>query len=186
MVPAIASHPALVKFPSDLGWFGVVLDSKGIRQLHFGDKSRSDVHEKVSASGDLFSNSLPSWWEKAQNLLIAFAAGEAVDLTHIPLSSAPRTPFQTRVVQALLQVGYGQTITYTELAKRAGSAGAARAVGNQMSKNCVPLIIPCHRVIGSGGRLGGFSAADGLDMKRRLLLLENAQSHFSMERVVPT
>ena len=71
-------------------------------------------------------------------------------------------------------IPYGQVLTYGELAERAGSPRAARAVGNVMRTNRFPLIVPCHRVVGAAGALGGYSAPTGLKMKRRLLRLEAA------------
>jgi O-6-methylguanine DNA methyltransferase len=86
-----------------------------------------------------------------------------VDLSGVPA-------FQRRVLQALRRVPYGRTITYGQLAARAGRPRAARAVGQAMAHNPVPLIVPCHRVVASGGGLGGFGG--GLALKRRLLALE--------------
>ncbi len=80
------------------------------------------------------------------------------------------TEFQLRTWRALAQVPYGQTITYGELARRIGPPGAARAVGGAMATNPVPILLPCHRVVGSGGTLGGFGP--GIAWKRRLLALE--------------
>jgi methylated-DNA-[protein]-cysteine S-methyltransferase len=80
-------------------------------------------------------------------------------------------PFASRVVTCLRKVPYGKTVTYGELARRAGSPRASRAVGNAMAHNDFPLIIPCHRVVASAG-LGGFGG--GLRMKRDLLRLEGA------------
>ncbi|MEX1224432.1 MAG: MGMT family protein, partial [Pirellulales bacterium] len=73
---------------------------------------------------------------------------------------------------ACRRIPIGQTMSYAELAAVAGSPGAARAVGNIMAGNRVPIIVPCHRVVGSGGSLGGYSSSGGLRTKRRLLSLE--------------
>jgi methylated-DNA-[protein]-cysteine S-methyltransferase len=79
------------------------------------------------------------------------------------------TPFQRRVWQALRKVPYGRTITYAQLAARAGHPGAARAVGAAMAANPLPLVVPCHRVVASSG-MGGFTP--GLAWKRWLFTLE--------------
>jgi methylated-DNA-[protein]-cysteine S-methyltransferase len=81
-------------------------------------------------------------------------------------------PFFSRVVRCLCKVPYGKTITYGELARRAGSPRACRAVGNAMAHNDLPLIIPCHRVVATQG-LGGFGG--GLRLKQDLLRLEGAR-----------
>jgi methylated-DNA-[protein]-cysteine S-methyltransferase len=77
--------------------------------------------------------------------------------------------FQRRVLAACRRIPPGTCLTYGELARRAGHPGAARAVGRALATNPAPLVIPCHRVIASTGALCGFSAAGGLDLKRRLL-----------------
>jgi methylated-DNA-[protein]-cysteine S-methyltransferase len=79
------------------------------------------------------------------------------------------TDFQRKVLDACRAIPPGETLSYAELAVIAGAPGAARAVGNVMRTNRIPLVIPCHRVVGSGGSLGGYSAPDGLAMKRKLL-----------------
>jgi O-6-methylguanine DNA methyltransferase len=81
------------------------------------------------------------------------------------------TPFQRNVLKAIRKIPAGETMTYGDVAKAAGKPGAARAVGNVMARNPIPLILPCHRVVASNG-LGGFTG--GLDVKRKLLKLEGA------------
>lgn len=87
----------------------------------------------------------------------------------LPLAPAG-TPFQKRVWRELTRIPYGVTISYGELARRVGNPNAARAVGAANGRNPLPVIVPCHRVIGSSGRLTGFGG--GLDAKRTLLELE--------------
>ena len=83
------------------------------------------------------------------------------------------TDFQRRVWTRLLAIPYGETISYAELAQRIGNPKAMRAVGLANGSNPIPIIIPCHRVIGSNGSLTGFGG--GLDTKKRLLALESKQ-----------
>lgn len=84
---------------------------------------------------------------------------------------APRgTPFQQAVWKAISTVGFGETITYGELARRAGCAGSVRAAGAATGRNPISIIVPCHRIVGSDGSLTGY--AGGLDRKRALLALE--------------
>jgi methylated-DNA-[protein]-cysteine S-methyltransferase len=93
----------------------------------------------------------------------------------VDLSAAPT--FHGKVLRALARIPYGQTVTYGELAARVGRPHGARAVGVAAATNPVPLVVPCHRVVASGGGLGGYGG--GLDLKRRLLGLEGV--HFSAE-----
>jgi len=109
--------------------------------------------------------------------LVRYFAGELVDFTDVatPKGSA----FFRKCWQACRKIPRGQTISYAELAQRAGSPGAARAAGQAMRNNELPIIIPCHRVIGAGGRLHGFggncdSSSHELDIKRALLTMERA------------
>ena len=91
----------------------------------------------------------------------------------VPVDWRGRGGFGRQVLEACARVPYGETVSYGELAKRVGSPGAARAVGQALGRNPVPLIVPCHRVVASGGGLGGFGG--GLEMKRRLLVLEEGE-----------
>ncbi len=104
--------------------------------------------------------------------LTRFAEGEVVEFDDVAVSTAGMTEFQRQVIAACRAITWGETLSYGELAARVGHPGAARAVGTVMSKNRVPLVVPCHRVLASGGNLGGYSAPQGLAMKRRLLALE--------------
>jgi methylated-DNA-[protein]-cysteine S-methyltransferase len=110
--------------------------------------------------------------------LQAVADGTEDDFLDVELDLCDRTIFQHAVIDHCRQILRGRVLTYGQLAARAGYPRSARAVGNVMATNRVPLIVPCHRVVGAGGNLGGFSAPQGLRMKRRLLRLEG-----SLERV---
>lgn len=98
-----------------------------------------------------------------------YAAGN-LDRFDLPLDISIGTAFQQRVWQALQSIPYGQTISYAQLANKIGQPTAYRAVANANGKNPFSIIIPCHRVIASGGGLGGYTG--GLDKKRYLLSLE--------------
>lgn len=102
--------------------------------------------------------------------LTRYFAGECVDLSRHPVDLSALPPFLQRALSAAKQVRYGEVRTYGWLAEQAGNPRAARAAGQAMHHNPVPLVIPCHRIVGSGGKLTGFGG--GLDMKRRLLALE--------------
>ncbi len=99
-----------------------------------------------------------------------YFAGERVELGRHPVDVSEHPPFRQRALLAARTIGYGEVKTYAWVARRAGRPRGARAAGQAMSRNPIPLVIPCHRVIGSGGGLGGFGG--GLGMKRALLALE--------------
>ncbi len=92
----------------------------------------------------------------------------------VALDLSALTPFRRSVLNRCATVPYGRTVTYGHLAECVGKPNASRAVGGAMAANPIPLIIPCHRVLPAGGKLGGFSADGGVDVKRRMLCLEGA------------
>ncbi|MBL0141906.1 MAG: methylated-DNA--[protein]-cysteine S-methyltransferase [Betaproteobacteria bacterium] len=111
----------------------------------------------------------PALRECARQVAEYFAARR----TRFDLPLAPRgTPFQQRVWREIAKVPVGETITYAELARLAGSPGSARAVGAATGRNPLAIVVPCHRIVGANGSLTGY--AGGLPRKRRLLALEAA------------
>jgi methylated-DNA-[protein]-cysteine S-methyltransferase len=102
-----------------------------------------------------------------------YFAGEAVDFSDVAVDLDGQDDFFRRIYAATRALGYGQTSTYGTLAKELGAGPeAARDVGQAMAKNPVPLIIPCHRVLAAGGKVGGFSAPGGSNSKVKMLALE--------------
>ncbi len=149
---------------SPVGRLLVAADADGLRYLLF-EAGRSEVKP------------LPGWREDPSRLvevirqLRAYFAG-ALRTFDLPL--APEgTPFQQRVWQELLAIPYGETISYGELARRVGNPRASRAVGLANGSNPISIVIPCHRVIGSSGRLTGYGG--GLRNKEWLLGLEQGR-----------
>jgi methylated-DNA-[protein]-cysteine S-methyltransferase len=176
---------ALASGDSDLGGLAVAVAGGEVIGVSFGNRTAgaaavalarrmSSYAERTTASdaaevgeGDM------ALAEEVLERLQQFAAGELVDLTKIPVSLSHLTPFQRQVVKACRGIKRGDSRSYGEVATAAGSPGAARAVGQVMRTNRTPLIVPCHRVVAAGGKIGGFSAPQGLAMKRRLLELES-------------
>lgn len=106
--------------------------------------------------------------------MTALLAGEPVDLAGIDIDLDGVGPFELAVYEVTRAIPPGATLTYGEVARRLGDPGAARAVGRALGANPAPIVIPCHRVLGAGGALTGFSANGGTDTKRRMLLIEGA------------
>jgi methylated-DNA-[protein]-cysteine S-methyltransferase len=174
-------------FSSDLGWMAVAVRDRALCGLVFGYATA----QKASAALDRALGTRESQShrrcsdDETQNLpfvrrlvddLQRYAAGEPVDFREVAVDEDHLTPFGRRIIAACRRIPFGKTRSYGELAAICGSPGAARAVGQAMAKNRFPLVVPCHRVLGAGGHLGGFSAPDGLRMKRRLLALERDRS----------
>ncbi|MDI6850736.1 MAG: MGMT family protein [bacterium] len=97
--------------------------------------------------------------------------GEKIDFSEFELDFERLTPFQKKIYTYLREnVTHGKTITYGKLAEKVGLSGGARAIGNAMAKNPFPIIVPCHRVLKSGNKIGGFGG--GIEWKKYLLRLE--------------
>ncbi|MDQ7794228.1 MAG: methylated-DNA--[protein]-cysteine S-methyltransferase [bacterium] len=158
---APASHDSAWRvFPTPLGSFTVEYRERGVtRVLLPGQQPRPPA-----ATGPC-----PAFLVDLERELDRYFAGQRVAFT-VPLLLEGMTPFQTRVLEECRGIGHGEVRTYGWLATRAGRPGAARAVGQVMARNPVPLLIPCHRVVAAGGGLGGFGG--GLALKARLLAIE--------------
>lgn len=104
-----------------------------------------------------------------------YLAGTREDFSDIAVDLAGIGPFHAKVYAALRTVGWGEVTSYGALARAVGEPDAARAIGQAMGQNPVPVVIPCHRVLAAGGKVGGFSAPGGAATKRRLLALEGVR-----------
>jgi methylated-DNA-[protein]-cysteine S-methyltransferase len=165
-------------FPSELGWMAVVWNGKRVTRLTFGHPSAAAATASLEADGCAVSrscDSAPAWIISLAEQLQSYTAGNEEPFEDVPLDLSHLSAFQLRVARACRRIPRGQVRTYGQLAAVAGSPGAARAVGNVMAQNRYPIIVPCHRVVGSAGSLGGFSARDGISLKRRMLELEGAE-----------
>ncbi len=118
----------------------------------------------------------PSEVERARDSVVAYLRGEPGDLLSVPLDMDRVPPFHRRVYEAARSIPRGSTLTYGALAARAGAAGSARAVGQALARNPFAILVPCHRVVAAGGRIGGFSANGGVLTKSRLLAIEGHES----------
>jgi methylated-DNA-[protein]-cysteine S-methyltransferase len=106
-----------------------------------------------------------------------YFAGEQVDFASVSLDLRGQDEFFAKIYAAARRIGWGRTTTYGSLAQEIGAGPeAARDVGQAMAKNPVPLIIPCHRVLAAGGKLGGFSAPGGSATKQRMLEMEGRRA----------
>lgn len=154
-----------------LGWMGVMCSPNGLRKIILPQASREAVlNWAVSCSYSVEVCKLALLGDLPQRLR-RYLEGKPV---HFPdrLDFAGASHFQQDVWQVAQTIPYGETRSYAWIAAQLGLSKASRAVGQALGRNPLPIVVPCHRVIGSDGGLGGFSA--GLDMKRHLLRLENA------------
>jgi len=149
--------------PSPHGRMLLVADEKALTGVSFvGQKYAPRVAQDWTRDGTHAPIA------KAKRELAEYFAGRR---KRFSVRLAPRgTPFQRKVWQAIASVGFGRTIAYAELARRAGRPGSARAAGAATGRNPIGVIVPCHRIVGSNGALTGY--AGGLAKKRALLALE--------------
>lgn len=117
----------------------------------------------------------PSVVADAIALIVRLLAGDKVDLGTVPLDLAGASELERQVWDAACRIPCGEVRTYGEIARDIGSPGAAQAVGAALGRNPVPILIPCHRVLASDGRGGGFSAPGGTATKFRILEIERAR-----------
>jgi methylated-DNA-[protein]-cysteine S-methyltransferase len=174
-----AGHPAVRfgRFQTPVGVLFVGVTDQGVCDVTFGQPSEQRYRARLLKRS-------PEVWRDDAGLatvseeLQAYFGGA---LTRFSLSVDLRqvTPFTARVLRETRKIRFGQVTSYGALAARIGSPGASRAVGGALGRNPVPIIIPCHRVIAQGGRLGGFTG--GLLTKRTLLGLEG----FRLPEVAP-
>jgi methylated-DNA-[protein]-cysteine S-methyltransferase len=158
-------------FKTATGWVGILGSSAGLIRTTLPEPSEK---EAVSLLGDNLSkaNLSPQCFEDLIKRFQSYFSGRRVNFPDkLDLSEA--TSFQREVWEAARQIPYGQTRSYVWVARQIGKPGAARAVGQALGRNPLPIIIPCHRVVASNGSLGGFSG--GLEIKRFLLELERSK-----------
>jgi methylated-DNA-[protein]-cysteine S-methyltransferase len=152
------------RIESPLGPLLLAADDIGLRWIEFS-KGRQGTAVDPGWQED------PTLLKEPIRQLRAYFAG---DLESFNLSLAPQgTPFQLEVWRRLCDIRFGETISYGELARRIGNPKASRAVGLANGSNPIPIVIPCHRVIGSDGKLTGYGG--GLPIKEKLLALERRQ-----------
>lgn len=165
-------HDEYTLFDTSFGRCGIAWSGEGITRVQLPDRTAAATRARLDDLGAAPATRRPRWALNAIKALRRHLQGAPTELSTIPLDTTDIPPFHRDVYEALRKIPGGSTVTYGELATRAGSPGAARAVGQAVGANPWPVIVPCHRVVGTGGRLGGFSAFGGPDTKRRLLELE--------------
>lgn len=159
---------AAATMPSPIGELLLVAEGDRLTELHLDAESgRAGAAGRLAFRGGRLAadGGAAGVLRAAIEQLEAYFAGELRDFD-LPLALRG-TPFQRRVWAELQRIAYGQTISYGELARRIGQPTASRAVGLANGRNPIALIVPCHRVIATGGKLGGYGG--GLDRKRWLL-----------------
>lgn len=155
-----------------LGTMGLGWTESGIARLGLPAARRGAVGAWMARHGS--EAPVPETYRPLVDAIITYAQGGAVDFSDVPLDLAGIPPFHLRVYADIRRLAWGTVTTYGDIARRMGDVALARAVGQALGANPVPLIIPCHRVLAAAGRTGGFSAPGGAGAKMRMLTLERA------------
>jgi methylated-DNA-[protein]-cysteine S-methyltransferase len=160
-------------FDTPIGRCGIVWSEFGIASLQLPEGRELATRARLlSRFPDAVAGSPPLPVEQAIAQIGALLAGKPSDLASIELDMRSVPPFHQRVYDAARKIAPGNTRSYGELAAALGQPGSARAVGQALGRNPFAIIVPCHRVLAAGGRVGGFSANGGITTKLRLLKFE--------------
>lgn len=147
---------------SPIGQLSVAVDEAGICGVQFGAVEGAQPAEAIDQGPT-------GWLHAAVDELRRYFAGDLTSFT-VPLSVRRGSEFERAVWREMTLIPYGETRTYGQVARAVGDPDAARAVGVACNRNPIPVIVPCHRIVGAGGKLVGFGG--GLPRKRHLLELE--------------
>jgi methylated-DNA-[protein]-cysteine S-methyltransferase len=162
-------------FDTTIGPCGVAWNGCGLVGVQLPEKDRAATERRLVARAASAGSAEPPPQIAAVIADIQrYLAGEPVDFSAVAVDLSGLDPFRRQLYEALRTLSYGRTTTYGELARELGASDweGAREVGEAMGRNPVPVVIPCHRVLAAGGKLGGFSAHGGAATKARLLALE--------------
>jgi methylated-DNA-[protein]-cysteine S-methyltransferase len=160
-------------FDTPIGRCGVAWDGDAIAGVQLPEGVDAETRRRLRDRFDGATEATPpAAVQDAIDRMVASLRGEADDLGDVPLDFGALPPFQQKVFAVVRTIPAGETLSYGEVAAAAGSPGAARAVGQALGRNPYPIVIPCHRVLAAGGRIGGFTATGGISVKQRMLAAE--------------
>lgn len=163
-------------FETPIGRCGIAWNGREIAGVQLPEASDARTRKRLALRFPDFEEAPPPAKIRAvERQVTALLCGEEpCDFARVPLDMRDLPPFRRRVYEAARKISPGSTSTYGELARKIGSPGAARAVGQALGQNPFAILVPCHRVLAASGKLGGFSAQGGVRTKQRLLALERA------------
>ncbi len=162
-----------VVFETKWGYFGLAGTKSTLFRTHLPGPKPKKIESRLlkNCREAQFDD---TFFKILQKQITAYFEGSCVNFSpDIPVVLDGFGGFSRKVLTACREIEFGQKITYSGLAKKAGRPAASRAVGNALANNPLPLIIPCHRVLRTDGKMGGFSAPGGISFKKRMLTLEH-------------
>jgi len=164
-------------FDTAIGRCSIVWNAHGVVRTRLPEGNVQAATDRIrKRSPGARETKPPAEIQQAIEAMIALLAGEPKDLSGIKLDMSDVPDFNRRVYDTARAIPPGATLTYGEIAERLGDRNLARDVGVALGQNPFPIIVPCHRVLAAGGKLGGFSAPGGVATKRRLLAIEGARA----------
>ena len=167
---------SLAIFEAAIGTCAIVWTARGVAGVQLPETTELATRARLQRRfPDAEETVPPPSVQRAIEAIVALLRGEARDLRDVPLDLEGVPEFNKRVYEIARKIPAGRTMTYGEIAKELGDRLLARAVGQALGHNPVPLIVPCHRVVAASGKSGGFSAGGGVVTKLRLLTIEGAQ-----------
>ena len=161
-----------VVFETKWGYFGLAGTESGLCRTYLPGPNLATIKSQLLEDfpGAHLDRTI---WQALQEQIAAYFEGARVNFSpNVPVVLDGVGDFSRSVLTACRNVQFGQVITYRELARRSGRTAASRAVGGALARNPLALLIPCHRIIRTDGKLGGFSAPGGIELKQRMLDLE--------------
>jgi methylated-DNA-[protein]-cysteine S-methyltransferase len=173
----MTTRHAFTLFETAIGPCGIAWGERGVIAVQLPEASAERTRARfLRRCPDAQEAVPPAPVQGAIDAIIALLAGEARDLSGVTLDMEGLAGFDRRVYEVARTIPAGATLSYGEIAARLGGRDLAREVGQALGRNPFPIIVPCHRVLGSGGKAGGFSANGGLTTKLRLLTIERART----------
>ena len=164
-------------FETPIGACGIAWGPRGITGLQLPETTAQGTRARMRRRwAGVTETAPPPEVQRAIDRVLALLAGEAVDLGDITLDLAAAPDFHRKVYEVARTIPPGNTMTYGEIAKKLGAPHESREVGQALGRNPVAIIVPCHRVLGADGKMGGFSANGGVATKRRILEIEGARA----------
>ena len=164
-------------FETMLGWVSIVTSNKGIVRTTLPAPSKSEALEHICSEvkSSQYSNQDPRIL-KAKKIIVSYLAGKSTETNFVCLDFGDANTFSVNTWQMCSKIPFAETRSYLWLANMVGNRRAARAVGQAMARNPLPILIPCHRVILSSGKIGGFMGkVNRVDIKTKLITLESSR-----------
>jgi methylated-DNA-[protein]-cysteine S-methyltransferase len=164
-------------FDTAIGRCGIGWSERGVVGVRLPERTEDAMRARLVASfPGAEETTAPVDVQRAIEDLASLLRGEPIDLTSVQLDMDGIPAFHRRVYAEARRIPPGSTVSYGEIARQLGDAGAARAVGQALGRNPFVLVVPCHRVLAAAGKSGGFSASGGVATKMRLLEIEGAHA----------